>query len=221
LHDAELLRAAEAGEPFGALRASAAQLEACAILAELTGGERRVWDALRELERAHAHALTEEDAYRSGRRGAGELEDGEALALARASEPSARVAVVVLGALAHDERPVEPLLRSLDRYDEARRLAGALRTWKDDLAARRPTLVLARLARAGGGDPRALAARLYAGGIALDVLALAERACGDAQRALGAVAGVELWTSTVRQLAQRIAAYRGALAPAANAAVAT
>ncbi len=221
LHDAALLRAAGATEELAAVRASAAQLEACTVLAELFGGAAPLWDALRALERAHAHALAEEEAYRSGRRALAELTGPEALALARAPELAQRIAIVGVGLLARDDRPVEALLRSADRCDEARHLASGLRTWKADLAARRPTYVVARLSSAGGGDDRAFAARLYAGGVAAETLALAEDACAEALRALGECAGIPASRRTVDELARRVAAYRGALAPAALARAAT
>jgi hypothetical protein len=217
LHGTELLHAAEpAAERFApiALRAAAAQLEANAILADLFGGERRVWDALLGAQRRLAYALVEEDAYRSGRRDISELTDADALELARADEGSLRVAIAGLGALARNDAPCGALLRSVDRYAEARRLAGDLRGWKADLAARRPTLVLARLARAGGGDARVLAERLYARGIARDVLALAELACGEALHALAGVDGIPVWRGAVQLLARRLAAYRETLASA-------
>jgi hypothetical protein len=222
LHDAALLRTAGATEELAAVRASAAQLEACTVLAELFGGAAPLWDALRALERAHAHALVEEEAYRSGRRALAELTGPEALALARAPELAQRIAIVGVGLLARDDRPVEALLRCADRCDEARHLVSGLRTWKADLAARRPTYVVARLSSAGGGgDDRAFAARLYAGGIAAETVALAEDACAEALRALAGSAGIPAWRRTVGALAQRVAAYRGALAPAALARAAT
>jgi hypothetical protein len=214
LHGTELLRTAELGVECAALRVAAAQLEANAILADLFAGERRVWDALREAERRLAYALVEEDAYRSGRRDVSALTDAEVLERARAGESSLRVAIVGLGVLAHDDSPCDALLRSVDRYGEARRLVDGVRSWKSDLAAHRPTLVLARLARAGGGDVHLLAGRLYGGGIARDVLALAERACGAARHALAGIDGVPVWRSAVELLARRIAAYRETLASA-------
>ncbi|HEY0394490.1 MAG TPA: hypothetical protein VGD01_08325 [Candidatus Elarobacter sp.] len=161
--------------PDGAL---AAQLEQHAILAELFPGDPRVWTALREITARAAWARAEDELYRSGRRDIAELDEPAATAHARASVVLPRFAAAGLALLAGDETALPAWERGIDAYAEARARLAAVIACRDDVAAGRATYVSARLAReeptayaeARIGAPDVLAVRLYAGGIAAEMI---------------------------------------------------
>lgn len=194
-----------------ALRAVAAQTEALAALAACTGGNELVWTAVRDAQTRLAHALSAEELYRTRRRALSDLDDAEAREYAASRGVAIRVALAGVAALAGERGPHLALWVSVERYCEARQLASDLLGWRSDLAAARPSIVLARLARevpdafraAESGDAHALSRALFAGGVARDVVAIVATTCEQALRAAADVRGAGRWAAVVDVLAAR------------------
>ncbi|HTW83331.1 MAG TPA: hypothetical protein VMD91_04565 [Candidatus Sulfotelmatobacter sp.] len=190
------------------LRVFAAQNEALTALARL-GPAPAVWTAVHTAQTRLAHALCAEEAYRSGRRPLMELSDDEASGYAAARGGAIRVALAGVAAFA-GEAPPAGLATSVERYCEARQVASDLAGWRADLDAGRPTMVLARLARAApdafraapSARPQALARALFAGGVAADVAGLVAARADEALAEAAAFPRARPWAGIVELVAR-------------------
>jgi hypothetical protein len=181
-----------------AQRVAAAQLEAHAILAAVFGGDALVWETLVSGESRLSYALVESEAYHSGHRSLDELTAEEAASLARARGVAWRVAAAGMVRLGLCTVALDRLLASVDRYCEARQTVSDLRSWRADLAQRRPTTTVARLL--------SVAPSVLSGAIAAEVLSGAVELCEDAKRALegaeppGWVVAIDTLTARVKSV---------------------
>lgn len=136
------------------------------------------WNALQGALAEHLRGIIDESTYSTGKRFVRDATPDECVAIALAKGCVARVAIIGLGLLGDDDSRTGTLLQSLENYNLARQIWDDLQDWKDDLRAKRATLVTRRLTggvgvRAATPDLTAFARELYYCGHADELLALA------------------------------------------------
>jgi hypothetical protein len=175
------------------------QFEAERAFAALFDAQSVFWARLKQLLSAAMLCALEQDRYMLGRKPLAGLGLRAAEHLAMDKTGPAKIAAIGLSLLAGGAEPTE-LLSVIDAYNLARQLYDDLVDWRDDLAARRPSTLVARLAvsRPGllDGPPEGAAREIYYGGHALAQLERA-LACAAQARAIG---GLDDWMDIVRGL---------------------
>jgi len=175
------------------------QFEAERVFAVLFGAGSVFWERLKQILSAAMLCALEQDRYMIGRKTLAGLSLQAAETLATGKTGPAKIAAIGLSLLAGGGEPTD-LLQAIDAYNLARQLYDDLVDWRDDLATRRPSTLVARLAVARphllNGAPDLVARELYYGGHALAQLERA-LACAGQARAIG---GLDAWSGVVRGL---------------------
>ncbi|HSM52382.1 MAG TPA: hypothetical protein VLA75_13360, partial [Thermoanaerobaculia bacterium] len=172
------------------VRVQAMQFEGYRILHGLFPAGARFWDYFRDYLALYAAACIDERRFAQPGADWSELTQPLALGIARGKSSLAKFVVAGLAELAHDEQPVAPLTRALDRYYIARQMIDDLSDWRQDLARGYPSLLLSRVAAGelAGLAPPELAERseevgraLYGAGHARHVVQVALHALTEGE----------------------------------------